>query len=156
MVRLLAIGLLIFTGCHTTDPTEQGAEAPKRQTLSIYDVSGSLLLTQDDIVAYDAKTHVIKLVSGRREQIIPSQTLIGGSPFSVFVDGKPQYSGHFTSSFSSIAIDGVVVNLDDRSLENDEIQLTLGYPNRNLRHPTDDPRKNAKVIAALKQMGKID
>ena len=87
---------------------------------------------------------------------LPSQSLIGGPPFTIFVDGTPQYSGRFTTSLSSLSVDDVVIDLFGAGLENDELQLSLGYPSRNAYTASNDPRQNENVIAALRAMGKTD
>ena len=152
---LMMVATLLMIGCADRSATEQGGNASETRTLTICDVNGTELLTQHDILAYDTETHIFTLVPGKRDTIAPSQSLIGGSPFTIFVDGRSQYSGRFTTSLSSQSVDDVVIDLLGLGLENDQLQLSLGYPTRSVYTAKRDPRKNENVIAALRAMGKV-
>lgn len=172
MIALSAL-FLVTVSCGKNDPAgdtnsngksdEQVSDAGIQQdsheteghSLVIRDIDGTDLITHDDILAYNAETHVLKLVPGTREKISPSQSLITGSPFTIVVDGKVQYSGRFTTSLSSQSIDNVVIDLFAPGLEDDQIQISLGYPTRTCYTAEDDPRENKNVIGALRAMDKI-
>lgn len=134
---------------------QQDKHATEVRNLTIRDVDGTDLITQDDILSYNVETHVLTLVPGKRDKIVPSQSLIGGSPFTIFVDGKSQYSGRFTTSLSSQSVNDVVINLSASELENNQLQISLGYPVRSVYTAAGDPRGNDTVIAALRALGKV-
>ena len=151
---IILFAALFASGCGDHRTTEHSAESTNTHTVTILDADGTVLLTQNEIIGYNVKTHVMTLIPGQRDKITPSQSLIGGSPFELIVDGESQYSGRFTTSLSSISLNDVVIDLLAPGLEEDQLQFCLGYPSRNCYTAEGDPRENERVIAALTALGK--
>ena len=152
---LAILSLILMSGCSNGDKLDSSQGTSMLPSVKIRDVDGSELISQNDILAYDIDRHVMTLAPGVRDRISPSQSLIGGSPFEVCVEGVTQYSGRFTTSLSSQSIDDVVIDLMAPGLDDNQLQISLGYPTRECYTHKNDPRESETVIAALRSMNKV-
>jgi len=152
---LALIALAVSSGCNTDHSADAVADISAPRTVVIRDTNGKDLLSESNIVSYDIAQHVFTLKDGIRSQIKPSQSLVGGSPFTMFVDGKPAYSGMFTTSLSSTSLDDVVIDLFPSAIDDNQLRISLGYPERKFYTGDDDPRANSRLIATLRALGKV-
>lgn len=113
------------------------------------------LLTLDDIVAYDAATHVFTLTTTATERLAGLPIPVAGPAFVLMVDGDPIYAGAFWTPLSSLSYDGVVIMLmPDGQPAFGSYRIELGYPGPGF-FQGDDPRGDPRVLDALRQGGKL-
>jgi len=151
---LAMVAVILVSGCSKDNNTDSGQDASIPPYVTVRDVDGTEVIARTDILAYDIDRHIMTLAPGVRDKISPSQSLVGGSPFAICVEGVPQYSGKFTTSLSSRSIDDVVIDLLAPGLDNNQLQISLGYPTRECYTAKNDPRESEAVIAALRSLGK--
>jgi hypothetical protein len=127
---------------------------------NIRSVNGDVIISTGDIVEYEWATHTIRLRPGVKDRVFHKLIgeLIEGSPFEVYVGGRPVYRGVFTSSLSSISQSTVVIcdTWWDGKLHRSEdfIRLEIGYPS-SMYFKGVDPRGDASVRTALEDAGKL-
>lgn len=131
----------------------------ERADVDIRDADGRVLVSADEIAAYDWATHTLDLKPGSvaklRKALADSKQL--AVPFAVAVGGRTVYRGEITTPLSSRSCSGVVVVPavpPDGTKEGERIRLQLGYPTENF-FKGQDPRGDADVKAVLKVSGKL-
>jgi hypothetical protein len=134
--------------------------------VDLRDEQGAVLVSADEIVAYDWPTHTLTLKRGVSQRLRGAKGRIAGSPFRVCVGGEPIYGGVFKSVISSDSSDAVVIVVDASLLEagdeppapdqaeHETLRIGLGYPGED-SFTGDDPRGNGRVKAALAAAGKL-
>ena len=134
--------------------TEGDIPPAQMEALSHVDIAEQPIISMDDIITYNAKTHELKLTTSAFERIPQLEVPVRGKSFVVCVDRKPIYWGAFWTPISSISFDGVTI-WKPLSLEEPHIiTLELGYPSSSF-YGGEDPRNNPEVIRALEQAGKL-
>ena len=130
----------------------------ERATVDIRDADGKVLVSADEITAYDWATHTLDLKPGSvaklRKVLTDSEQL--AVPFAVAVGGRTVYRGEITTPLSSRSCSGVVVPAVplEGTKDGERIQLQLGYPTENF-FKDKDPRGDADVKAALRASVKL-
>jgi hypothetical protein len=120
--------------------------------LSKVELSEIPVISGDDIVAYDAATHVIELQSS--VSVLLDALELPGRPFVVTVGGTPIYAGAFMAAFFSRSYDGVVILWPPMDGSIDTITIQLGYPGPDF-FSGEDPRSDARILESLRQAGKL-
>lgn len=142
-----------------------GAAAPgegAKRGVEIRSVDGGhVLITADEIRAYDWTSHTLTLAPGVREALkkrLPRERIVSGIPFIVAVEGEEAYTGRFTTRVSSFSFPTPVIVIDakamDRGPGDDELRIQLGYPTAEF-FKGDDPRGDERIRAALEAGGKL-
>ena len=143
---------------HKVDAKELKAWFKARDSqLCLRDDAGRLLVSSDEIEAYDWKAHTIVLRKGvgehlRSVRLGPKPQLT--HPFAMCIGVKPIYTGQFVSIYSSQSVDEVCIVrepvLDEKA---DHLRLDLGYASAKLFNP--DPRSDERIKAALEAAKKL-
>ena len=134
----------------------------KQPLVEIRGEDGGVLIAADQIRGYEWQSHTLALAPTALEmlhdKLLATGRLVTGVPFKLTVDGKPLYSGKFTSIFSSASIDDVCIILGRKVIERDlpanRLRIQLGYPGPQF-FTGADPRGDERLHAALKAAGKL-
>jgi hypothetical protein len=109
-------------------------------------------IKNQDIIAYSATGYTFELTASALEKI---KSLKDNMPFAVTLDKQVVYYGFFKPLTSSSSCEHSIT-MDFDWASNNKILLTLGYPSHNPDNNTiDDQRNNTKLIATLKNQGKL-
>ncbi len=130
--------------------TKDDIAPDKMEVLSHVDLTSNPLVSIEDIISYDAHSHVIKLTESAYERITQLEIPMSGKSFLVCVNNSPLYWGAFWSDLSSHSFDGVTVNPQ----ESHAIALELGYPSPSF-FTGDDPRNDIVAMNSLDQAEKL-
>jgi hypothetical protein len=120
------------------------------------DPSGSILqdtsiISNQDILEYSKRNYQFKLTGIAIQKV---KTFNDKTPFAVTVDKQVIYYGFFKPSISSSSCDqSITMDLDWTS--GNKISLKLGYPGQLQGVTIDDNRNDPKLIATLRQQGKL-
>lgn len=109
------------------------------------------VLTSEDIVWYDANSHIVRLEPSVGELLDTLE--LPGRSFFVTVDRTPIYAGAFMAAYFSRTYDGVVI-LWPTMDRDDALRIQLGYPGESF-FIGEDPRSDARILDALRQAGKL-
>jgi hypothetical protein len=129
------------------------------QTISLkcqIDPSVSILqdtptIRNQDVLAYSKTAHQFKLTDAAIQKV---KTFTDRMPFAVTVDKQVIYYGFFKPIISSSSCDhSITMDLDWTS--GNKITLKLGYPGQVQGVTIDDKRNDSKLIATLRQQGKL-
>ena len=123
------------------------------EILSHIDIADQPIISIDDIVAYNAQIHEIKLSDEAFERISQLEVPVIGKSFLVCVDKAPIYWGAFWTPISSMSFDGVTI-WKPMSLEQNTIKLELGYPSSSF-YEGEDPRANPVIMQSLEKADKL-
>lgn len=120
------------------------------------DTSASILqdtatIKNQDILEYSKTNYEFKLTATAIQKV---RTFRDFTPFAVTVDKQVIYYGFFKPSFSSSSCDNSITMDVDWTTGN-KIFLRLGYPVPLQSVTIDDQRNNPKLIATLKNQGKL-
>lgn len=120
------------------------------------DASASILqdiatIKNQDILEYSQTNYEFKLTDTAIQKV---KTFRDFTPFAVTVDKQVIYYGFFKPSFSSSSCDNSIT-MDVRWTTGNKISLRLGYPAPLQGVTVDDQRNNPKLIATLKNQGKL-
>ena len=119
------------------------------------------IITTNDIVSYDGKTHEMVLTSAGFAKVTKMMERNISLPFVICVGNERIYAGDIVKVICSASFSGVVIEEGtmcalpgDKSLEKNEIFIQLGYPNEKF-FVGQDPRSDSRILKALKQAGKL-
>jgi hypothetical protein len=113
------------------------------------------ILTQNDIVRYDARTHGFDLTPEAVARLEALHLPVSGPPFVVTVGPDRIYAGAFWTPLSSLSFDGVVIlTLLGQSSEGQTYRIDLGYPGPAF-YTGADPRGDLRIMQALEQGGRL-
>jgi len=158
---LLTGAALVMSGC--TAPEGEGfaiyltaGDIPpaRMEALSHVEIADSPLISENDIVTYDAQTHELTLTGTAFERVSRLEVPLSGKSFVVCVDKGPVYWGAFWTPISSMSFDGVTIWEPLAPLKPNTISLRLGYPGPSF-YSGQDPRNNSDVMRSLEQAGKL-
>ena len=110
------------------------------------------VLSMDDIISYDAETHVIELEPAVAERWDGLE--LPGNYFVVVVGKEPIYTGAFMAAYFSRSYDGVVILWPPMEGGPNAIKIQLGYPWEDFFSGVD-PRADSRIMEALRQAGKL-
>jgi len=110
------------------------------------------VLSSDDIVWYDADSHVIRMEPAVGALLDAMD--LPGHLFFVAIDRTPIYAGAFMAAHFSRTYDGVVILWPPMEAEEDTLRIQLGYPGEDFFIGVD-PRSDARILNALQQAGKL-
>jgi len=153
--------ILLLSGCSV--PNHEGfavyltrEDIPPSQMpiLSHIDIVEQPVLSMEDIIAYNAQTHEIKLTADAFARITKLDVPVRGRSFVVCVDRQPLYAGAFWTPISSISYNGVTIWKPLIPREPQIIKLELGYPSSSF-YGGEDPRANPEIFKSLEQAGKL-
>jgi hypothetical protein len=114
------------------------------------------ILTQDDIVRYDAETHTFDLTLEAAERLEALQWPLRGPAFVVTVGTDRIYAGAFWTPLSSLSFDGIVILwLPHASSEGYTYRVDLGYPGPDF-FTGPDPRSDSRILQALERGGLLE
>jgi hypothetical protein len=124
--------------------------------------NGEIFIAADDILSYDWANHRLNLAANVRAELakrfIKERGIVSGIPFAVAVGGKEVYQGVLTTSVSSRSFSSPVIVIDarvvDPTLEEDQLEIQLGYPTARFFEGTD-PRADQRIDTALRAAGKL-
>lgn len=108
-------------------------------------------IKNQDILEYSKTNYEFKLTATAIQKV---RTFRDFTPFAVTVDKQVIYYGFFKPSFSSSSCDNSITMDVDWTTGN-KIFLRLGYPVPLQSVTIDDQRNNPKLIATLKNQGKL-
>lgn len=108
------------------------------------------VISESEIVAYDAVNHQMQLTRPARDRINELPIPTNGLPFVVCLGEQNMYWGAFWTPFSSLSFDGVVI-LPLMGGE-ESILIQLGYPGSDFFRG-DDPRSMSEIIQSLSAAG---
>ena len=111
----------------------------------------SAVVLNNDIIAYSVSEYKFTLNFAAIQKL---KTLTDFTPFAVTVDKQVIYYGIFKPAFSSSSC-GESVTMDIDWNAGNKITLNLGYPGTIQGITIDDQRNNPKLIATLKNQGKL-
>ncbi|MBN1190298.1 MAG: hypothetical protein JXA46_11140 [Dehalococcoidales bacterium] len=126
----------------------------KMEMQSHVNLAGQPVISIQDIIAYNARTHEISLTDEAFERIDGLSVPVRGKSFVVCVDRSPVYWGAFWTPVSSMSFDGVTIWKPLGTQETKTIAITLGYPGSSF-YGGDDPRNDPAVLQSLEQAGKL-
>jgi hypothetical protein len=112
------------------------------------------VISEKDIVSYNAQTHELTLTAASFERISRLEVPVRGRSFVVCVNREPIYWGAFWTPISSMSFDGVTIWKPLATTSPYVITLELGYPGPAF-YSGEDPRNNQEVINSLAQAGKL-
>lgn len=124
------------------------------EALSHVEIAAQPIISTNDIIAYNAQTHEIKLTAEAFERIAQLDVPVRGRSFMVCVDKAPIYWGAFWTPISSMAFDGVTIWKPLSSERPEVITLQLGYPSSS-HYGGEDPRNNPIILGSLEKAGKL-
>lgn len=110
------------------------------------------VLTSEDIVWYDADSHVIKLAPSVGSLLDALE--LPGRPFFVTIDRTPIYAGAFMAAYFSRTYDGVVILWPPMDGDGDALRIQLGYPGEDF-FTGEDPRSDRRILDSLREAGKL-
>lgn len=121
-------------------------------SISCIIIADEPVIGEKDIVAYDAKSHEIRLTRAAFERIAALPVPVNGKAFAACVDKEIIYVGAFWTPISSQSFEGVTIMkpFDDTG---DTVLIQLGYPGG--FSGAHDPRGDSRIIAALDRAGKL-
>ncbi len=109
------------------------------------------LIKNQDILEYSQSNYQFKLTDLAIQRV---KTFQDFTAFAVTVDKQVIYYGFFKPSFSSSScVNSITMDLDWTS--GNKINLKLGYPGQLQGVTIDDERNNAKLVATLRNQGKL-
>jgi hypothetical protein len=132
----------------------EGIPPDRMEMLSHVDIADQPVISNQDIITYDAQTHEIKLTNEAFARIANLEVPVSGRSFLVCVDKAPIYWGAFWTPISSLLFDGVTIWQPLVIQESRVITIELGYPAASYYNDTD-PRNDPAVMTALEQAGKL-
>jgi hypothetical protein len=162
VIFVLLSASLLFAGCAKSNGNHEGfaiylpegvtspADMPALDTVKI---PAQPLISQTDVVSYDAATYELTLTTAAINRLIALQVGVYGKPFVVCVDRNPIYSGAFWSPASSVSFSGITIAqpLNDQT---NIVTIQLGYPAQSL-FTGADPRNNVAALDSFSQSGKL-
>jgi hypothetical protein len=113
------------------------------------------IITMDDVLSYNAKTHVILLTAQTFKRF--NRKLLWNAPFVVCIGNERVYSGIFISVICQSIFSGVVIEgweLASEPTKPETIEIQLGYPSEKF-FKGKDPRSDPRIIKALEKAGKL-
>jgi hypothetical protein len=134
--------------------TRRDVPPSQMEALSHVDLSDQPIISLEDIIAYDAQTHEMRLTSSAFDRVSELDVPVTGRSFMVCVDKEPNYWGAFWTPISSLSFDGVTIWKPYNTQGKKVIMLELGYPASSF-YSGEDPRNNTKVLESLKKAGKL-
>jgi len=160
-VPIMAVSIIILSSCTVSKSegfaiflTEEDISPDQMEALSHVEIADQPIISMEDIITYNAKTHELQLTDSAFERISQLEVPVRGKSFLVCVDKRPIYWGAFWTPLSSVSFDGVTIWKPPSSKELKVITLELGYPSSSF-YSGEDPRNNAEVMKALEQAGKL-
>lgn len=123
------------------------------EDLSHVEKSSEPVLTEQDIVSYDAGDHTILVEPAAMVKLKGLELSTMGKTFLVCADGIPIYWGAFWTPLSSMSFEGVVILIPGFAGEN-SLEISLGYPGESF-YTGSDPRNDKRVLDALEKAGKL-
>jgi hypothetical protein len=158
---MLMLSILVSSICATSKGqgfaiylTREDIPPEKMEMLSHVDIADQPIVSIQDIITYNARTHEIKLTDEAFERIASLEVPVRGKALLVCVDGTPIYWGAFWTPISSISFDGVIIWKPLGSQKPKVITIGLGYP-ASSSFEGEDPRNNPAVLHSLEQAGKL-
>jgi hypothetical protein len=112
----------------------------------------SPVLSSDDIISYDADSHVIELEPSVAERWDGLE--LPGTLFVAVVGKEPIYTGAFMAAYFSRTYDGVVILWPPMEGSPNTIKIQLGYPWEDF-FTGEDPRADSRIMESLRQAGKL-
>ena len=153
--------LLMSSGCSAPNHegfaiylTKEDIPPAQMEALSHVDIAEQPVIAMNDIIAYNAQTHELKITTSAFERISQLEVPVRGKSFVACVDRKPIYWGAFWTPISSISFDGVTIWKPLSLEEPHVITIELGYPSSSF-YGGEDPRNNSEVMKSLEQAGKL-
>jgi hypothetical protein len=134
--------------------TRDDVPPAKMEALSHVVLSDQPIVSVEDIIAYNAQTHEMKLTPGAFSSISKLDVPVTGKSFMVCINEEPIYWGAFWTPISSTSFDGVTIWKPFNSQEQNIIVLELGYPSSSF-YAGEDPRNNTRVVESLEKAGKL-
>jgi len=165
MVLVLSVSFL-FSGCDSPTPEEEGfaiyltrdnIPVEKMEALSHIEIAEEPIISGDDVISYDWKTHEIEITAAAFDRIKQGKKSVPGESFIVCVNRQPVYWGAFWSLLSSQSFDGITIMRPFNT--NTEggyfINITRGYPSEGF-YQGEDPRSSQSIKEALEKAGKLE
>ena len=134
--------------------TEKDVPPAQIPALGQVDISERPIIAMDDIIAYNAQTHELRLTESTYENISELEVPVSGRSFVVCVDRRPVYWGAFWTPISSISFEGVTIWKPSKSQGPDIVTLELGYPSSSF-YEGGDPRGDPEILRSLEKAGKL-
>lgn len=163
LIALIIVGaIIILGGCQTSKNdegfaiylTKEDIPPAQMEALSYVEIADQPIISLENIIAYNAQTHELRLTDIAFERISQLEVPVGGKSFLVCVDKGPIYWGAFWTPISSISFDGITIWKPLNSQKLKVITLELGYPSPSF-YRGKDPRDNDEVMKSLEQAGKL-
>ena len=120
--------------------------------LSEIELSAEPLISTADFASYTAATHDIELVPSAARRLEPLD--LPGRVFVVTVDREPIYHGAFMALYFSRTHAGPVILWPPMDEGRRIIRIQLGYPGPDF-FAGEDPRAESRIVASLKEAGKL-
>jgi hypothetical protein len=126
----------------------------RMDALSKVDIASEPIISQKDIISYNAETHEINLTGSAFKRISSLELPVRGKSFLICVNKSPLYWGAFWTPLSSLSFNGVIIMKPLDSQKPYMITISLGYPALSAFEGVD-PRNNETALKALKNAGKL-
>ena len=108
------------------------------------------VITEEDIIWYDANDYRIKLTERGIEKIKALQVGVYGEPFTIMIGETEVFKGAFWTPLSSVGYDEIII--EQPMGQTDIIQLQKGYP---LGTGDIDLGSDPRIMAYFQRIGKL-
>jgi len=141
-VEFLLIGIILVGAWFSITPIER---------FGIYLQSNNEpVITDEDIVWYEAYFSRIKLTERGIEKIKALRVGVYGEPFTIMIGETEIFRGAFWTPISSVGYSGIII--EQPMGQTDVIQLQRGYPPGT---GDIDPRSDPRITAYFQSIGKL-
>lgn len=112
------------------------------------------LLTYPEMKSYNSRNYFFKLTGEGRDKIEGMEHSVGGVAFAVTANEEVVYTGYFVPSYSSLAIQWIVIDPLFWHLTN-RMYVNLGYPGLFEGSAIPDLRNDERILEIFRRDGKL-
>ena len=119
-------------------------------------ISDSVIIYYDEILSYDAKTHIFTVTGDCADRLNDFEmNQIHGTPFAVTVNKNVIYTGYFWCGFSSTGVNWITIDPLNYAGKN-QLRVSLGYPGPVYGDYIPDNRNDPRILDLLRKDGKLE
>lgn len=112
------------------------------------------ILSYADLKSYNAKDYYFKLTDVARERIEEMDHSVAGTAFAVTASDEVVYTGYFLPSYSSLAMQWIVIDPIFWHLSN-RMYVNLGYPGLIEGEEIPDLRNDDRILGIFRRDGNL-
>lgn len=113
------------------------------------------ILSYADLKSYNAKDYYFKLTDAARERIEGMEHSVAGTAFAVTANEEVVYTGYFLPSYSSLAMQWIVIDPIFWHLSN-RMYVNLGYPGSMEGEEIPDLRNDDRILGIFRRDGNLE